>query len=101
MDTHEQFQRIIELLEPISLFFREHPLRSKREEEDLPSRRLTKKEQDEAFRRQIVAHMELRSHARVLQAQFHLLQSPHNNRVRRYLQSHDPRVFEGLRRKST
>lgn len=99
MDTQQQLQEIIELLRPISASFQQHPLHPHREEEASLARRPTKKEKDEAFRRQVVEHLELRSHAHVLQQQFGLLQPPHKSRVRQYLQTHDPRVFDGLRRR--
>lgn len=40
------------------------------------------------------------THGRALQRQFNLAQPPFGDRIRQYLQTKDPRAFDGLKRKS-
>lgn len=63
------------------------------------SNALSKKQKmEERVRSSINEMIALRPHARRLQQQFNLLVPPHNSRIKAYLKTNDPKVFEDLKR---
>lgn len=74
-------------------------------ESNIPALNLTisskqKKEQElERWAKSMVEEsIALQPHKIRLQRQFNLLVPPHNNRIKAYLKTNDPKVFDGLKR---
>jgi hypothetical protein len=62
-------------------------------ETGLVPRKRTGKDETKDFQAMILEDKKLRSRAAVLQRQFNLFTSPHNNRVREYLRTKNPSVL--------
>ncbi len=66
---------------------------------NLSKKQKEKQELGEWARNTVAEMIALKPHKRKLKEQFNLLASPHKSRVKAYLKTNDPKVFDGLRRK--
>jgi uncharacterized protein (DUF2344 family) len=64
----------------------------------ISSKQKEKHDMKDRVNRSIKEMMALRPHRRSLQIQFDLLMPPHDSRIKAYLATKDPKVFDGLKR---